>query len=147
MTSSSTMSRKTVCRAVILGLLVCSTSMAEEGKIYKYVDEKGNVVYSQVPPTAGAKDGKIATIPAYKARRGYSPSVSPYDNPATYSQDDLRYQYNEALRQRQQQMKNASEKRLAELKDECMRQRQTDCNDPAVLRYMESTQIPRPYRR
>lgn len=151
MTSSSPVSNKTIPRTVMLGLLVCvcSASMAEERKIYKYVDEKGKVVYSQVPPTTGAKDGKIDTVPvpAYKGHGGYSASVSPYDNPGIYSQDDLRYQYNQALRQRQQQIEGARKNRLAELQAECERQRQPDCNDPAALRYLESTQIPRGYRR
>ena len=151
MISSNPKSNRMIPRAVMLGLLVCvcSASMAEERKIYKYVDEKGKAVYSQVPPTTGAKDGKIGTVPApaYKGRGGNGTPYSPYDNPGAYSQEDLRYQHNQALRQRQQEFENARANRLAELQAECTRQRQPDCSDPAVLRYMESTQMPRVYRR
>lgn len=132
--------------AAALALLAGSICLAEEPKIYKYVDEKGKVIYSNVPPASGVKEQKAVPPPAYKGTGGYSPSYSPYDNPRNYSHDEQLYQYKEAARLRQKQKEEARDKRLAELQDECNRQRRPDCSDPAVLHYIESTRIPRGYR-
>jgi hypothetical protein len=131
----------------LLGLLHCGAAMAEEPKIYKHVDEKGNVVYSQTPPTTGTGVKKLNTQPAYRGQGGYSMSVSPHDDPRISSQDYRQDQNKQILQQRQQQMEDAKNKRFAELEAECNRNRGTDCGNPEVLRYIESTTIPRPYRR
>lgn len=132
--------------ALVLGVLFGSAAVAEEPKIYKFVDEKGKVIYSNVPPSAGVKEKKAVPPPAYKGTGGYDPSVSPRDNPAMYYRDDQQYRYKEVIQQQQKQIDEANRKRLAELQEECNRQRQPDCSDPAVLRYIESTRIPRGYR-
>lgn len=147
MTVRSPKTRKIIISVVLLGLLLCGAVTAEERKIYKYVDEKGNVVYSQVPPMNGASVKKLDTQPAYSGKGGYSMSVSPYDDPRAYSQDHSLDQQQKALEQRQRQMEGVRNKQLAELEAECNRNRGTDCNNPEVLRYIESTKIPRPYRR
>ncbi len=141
------MSRKMIFGAAVLGLLVCSATMAEERKVYKHVDEKGNVTYSQTPPMSGAKAKKVDVTPAYTGRGGNTRSVSPYDNPHSYSQDDRQQQHKDALQESQQRTEEARKKRLADLEAECVRNRGTDCKDPQALRYQESTQIPRGYRR
>lgn len=120
--------------------------MAEEPRIYKHVDEKGKVTYSQTPPSNGAAAKKMDATPAYRGQGGYNIG-SPYDDPRVYSQDYWQYRQNEALRQRQQQMEDARKKRLADLEAQCNRNRGTDCSNPDVLRYIESTNTPRVYRR
>jgi hypothetical protein len=141
------MLRKLTLGAAILGLVVCTAALAQERKVYKYVDEKGNVVYSQTPPLDASKARKIDATPAYSGRGGNSPSVSPYDNPRTYSGDTGQQQYRDALRERQQRQEEARKNRLTELEAECNRNRGTDCKNPDTLRYQESTQIPRRSRR
>jgi uncharacterized protein DUF4124 len=141
------MLRKLTLGAAILGLVVCTAALAQERKVYKYVDEKGNVVYSQTPPLDASKARKIDATPAYSGRGGNSPSVSPYDNARTYSGDTGQQQYRDALRERQQRQEEARKNRLTELEAECNRNRGTDCKNPDTLRYQESTQIPRRSRR
>jgi hypothetical protein len=133
--------------AVLLGSLLWTAAMAQERKIYKYVDEKGNVVYSQTPQTTGTIVKKLDAAPAYSGRGGNSPSTSPYDNPRAYSQDRSQYQYQQAQQKRQQKIEEARSKRLADLQAECNRNRGTDCNNPETLRYIDSTKIPRGYPR
>lgn len=132
----------TIPAAILVGLLLCGAAMAEERRIYKQVDEKGNVVYSQVPPAAGANVKKLDTQPAYRGQGGNVMSGSPHIDPRAASQDYRQDQYNQALQQRQKQMEEARNKRLAELEAECHRDRGTDCSNPEVLRYNESTKIP-----
>ena len=138
---------RTILGVLVLGALLCGAATAEDRKIYKYIDEKGNVVYSQSPPVSGAKAQTLDAAPAYSGRGGNDRSASPYDNPRVYSQDNLQEQRREAAEQRRQQMEDARKKRLAELEAECNRNRGTDCSNPETLRYIESTRIPRPYRR
>jgi hypothetical protein len=147
MTLRNATTKKTICGAVLLGLLLCGAATAEERKIYKHVDEKGNVVYSQLPPTSGTVVKKLDMQPAYRGRGGNIASGSPYDDPRSYSHDYIQDQNKKALQQRQGQTEAARNKRLAELEAECTRNRGTDCNNPEALRYIESTKIPRPYPR
>jgi hypothetical protein len=127
-------------------LLGFATAMAQEGRIYKHVDEKGNVVYSQTPPMSGAGASKLDTQPAYSGRGGYR--FYPYDGSSNYFDFYGQEQYMQSLQQRQQQANDARSKRLAELEAECNRDRGTDCGNPEVLRNLESNKIPgRYYRR
>lgn len=147
MTLTGPITRKTIFGAVLLGLLLCGATMAQERKIYKHVDEKGNVVYSQLPPTSGTSVKKLNIQPAYSGRGGNVAPGSPYDDPRGYSQDYRQDQNKKALLQRQQQMEDARNKRIAELEAECNSNRGTDCKNPEVLRLIESSKIPRTYRR
>jgi hypothetical protein len=147
MTLSSPTTRNVIFGAVLLGLLHCGAAMAEERKIYKHVDEKGNIVYSQLPPMNGASAEKLKTQPAYVGKGDNSVPFSRYDDPRSYSQDYRQDQIKKTLQQRQQQTEDARSKRLAELEAECNRNRGTDCNNPEVLRYIDSTKIPRSYHR
>lgn len=142
-----TVSRVTNLGLVLIGFIICTAVIAAERKAYKYVDEKGNVVYSQTPPTEGKEVQKVDISPAQSGRGGYTPPASQYDNPRTYSNESQRQQYNDALRQRQKQREEAQKKRLAELEADCNRNRGTDCKNPQALRYQESTQVPGGYRR
>jgi hypothetical protein len=131
----------------VLWALACAAAMAQGNKLYKYVDEKGNVVYSQTPPMSGAKAQKLDPRPAYSGRGGNTSSYSPYDHPGTYSGDSAQQRREEAMRKRQEQQEEARQKRLAELEAECNRNRGTDCKNPETLRYQESTRIPGGMRR
>ena len=149
MTLCSPITKKAIFGAVLLSLLHCGFAMAQERQIYKSFDEKGNTVYSQVPPMSGGTVKKLSMEPAYIGLGGYAGygiPVWPYDDLRYYYQQD---QYNSALRQRRQQADDARNKRIAELEAECNRNRGTDCSDPETLRYIESTKIPgmRLYRR
>ena len=120
--------------------LAAATAPAQERKAYKYVDEKGNVVYSQTPPPSTAKDAKQVNIaPAHRGSGG--PATSGYDDPRRYStarQDD----YASQARERDKKAEEARQKRLADLEAECNRNRGTDCKNPETLRLMESNRIP-----
>ena len=112
---------------------------AQERKAYKYVDEKGNVVYSQTPPPG--KDAKqIGIAPAHRGG-GVAPSRGQYDDPARYS-SERQDRHAEAIRERQKAVEEAKTKRLAELEAECNRNRGSDCKNPETLRLLESNRIP-----
>jgi len=135
--------RELTLAAALLGLAVCTAALAQERKVYKYVDEKGNVVYSQTPPLDASKARKIDATPAYTGRGGNTSSGSPYGSPRVYYNRGTGQQsYGDPARERQQQ-EEARKNRLAELEAECNRNRGTDCKSPETLRYLESTQIPR----
>ena len=139
--------RKTFFAVMLHGLLYCAAATAAELGIYKHVDEKGKVVYSQVPPASGAGVKKLKTQPAYVGQGGLGPPVSPYEDSRSYNRDYGQDQYHSVLQRRQQQMQDEKNKRLAELEAECNRNRGTDCSNPEVLRYIESTKIPGQSRR
>jgi len=116
--------------------------VAQTSKVYKYTDEKGNVVYSQTPPMNGAKAQKLDSKPAYSGRGGDGALYSIYDWPFIYSFDGALWQYGQAVRRQQEQQQEARQNRLADLEARCNRNRGVDCKDPETLRYMESTKIP-----
>jgi len=127
--------------------VLCVSAAAGDGRIYKHVDEKGNVVYSQTPPMDGAKARKLDSSPAYRGSGGDSSSASPYDNPGRYSRDEQLQQHRNTAQERQQRVEESRRSRQAVLEAECNRNRGTDCKNPETLRYLESTQIPRSGRR
>jgi hypothetical protein len=125
-----------VCLAV---LATSAAADAQERKAYKYVDEKGNVTYSQTPPVG--KDAKqIPIAPAYRGQGGGT-SRGPYDDPGRYSSDG-HDRYQDAMLERQKAAEEAQKKRLAELEAECNRNRGSDCKNPETLRLIESNQTP-----
>jgi hypothetical protein len=133
------MSRAWAWGFVLSGLVCVAGADAQERKAYKYVDEKGNVTYSQTPPAG--KDAKQLNIaPAHRGSGGNT-TRGPYDDPRRYS-TERQDQYGERMRERQKQMEEARQKRLAELEAECNRNRGTDCKNPETLRLIESNQIP-----
>lgn len=135
--------------AMALALVVSAGASAQERKAYKYVDEKGNVIYSQTPPPDGREAKKVDIAPAQGGRGGYATPGRDYVNPDRYSTYDRRQEIlDQRARARSEQEKRREEirqKRLAEMEAECVRNRGTDCTNPDVLRYQESQKIPRPY--
>jgi hypothetical protein len=133
--------------AALAALLVAfvTGATAAERKAYRYVDEKGNVVYSQTPPADGRDARKVDITPAQAGRYGHVVPPGPYDNPRQYSgQGD----YEARMREQQRLREEAQRKRLAELEAECNRSRGTDCKNPETLRLIEAQKIPggRQYR-
>lgn len=121
--------------------LLCAPVLAQQRSAYKYVDEQGNVVYSQTPPVEGKEARKLDISPAHRGREAYAPGV------AVPREPDYRTRAGSVSgldpHAAQQQREEAAKKRLAELQAECNRNRGTDCSNPETLRYMESTAIPR----
>lgn len=132
---------KNILRLTISIMALCAMALganahAQDRKAYRIVDAKGNVTYSQTPPVDG-KDAKPVDIsPAQRGRGGDVSGYGVYDNP--YYRGNDRYTDYSATAPRA----SAYEQRPAELKAQCERQRGTDCNDPAALRYRETTSIP-----
>ena len=113
---------------------------AQEREAYKYVDEKGNVTYSQTPPVIGKDANKIDISPANSARGGAA--HLPYSGSRSYTvYADDRHRNDAGSRERARQ--EAERRRLADLEAECMRARGADCKNPETLRYLEAQKIPR----
>ena len=127
--------------AIVFAVLVPGASAQ---KAYRYVDEKGNVTYSQVPPTAPtAKDpAKVDISPAHSSSGGAN---RPFHAQPGYSDHySARQDY---ARARQRAAEEAQQKRVAVLEAECNRSRGSDCKNPETLRYLEQQNVPRPSRR
>ena len=124
---------------LVAGIVAASTADAQEQKAYKYLDEKGNVIYSQKPPP-GKNAREISIAPAYEGSGAGTPR-GPRDDPNRYSADRQEQQQN-ALREKQRVAEEARKKRLADLEAECNRNRGIDCRNPETLRLMESNQVP-----
>jgi Tfp pilus assembly major pilin PilA len=110
---------------------------AQAQKAYKQVDEKGNVTYSQTPPTQGKEAKKVDIAPA-QAGRGVPGSTGgdSYRIERTYTYQSPQQQEYQRARE------EAEKKRKADLVAECNRNRGTDCNNPETLRLMEAQKIP-----
>jgi hypothetical protein len=121
-----------------LTMVVAPAAHAQQ--VYKHVDDKGNVVYSQTPP-AGKEADKVKVAPAY---RSSAPPVRDYDTEVIRRQQaEDRRRENERLREEQrQQQEEARRKRDAALEAECVRNRGTDCSNPETWRRMEADQRP-----
>lgn len=126
------------CRGLVACVLLALSAVghAQERKAYRHVDAAGNVTYSQTPPVVAKESKTVDISPAQRGRGGdVSGGYSVYDNPRYYS--DRSYdQYNT------NSQPSARERRFAELKAECERQRGTDCNNPRTLQYLDSTHQP-----
>ena len=115
----SCMAKSILCAVIVLGLLLGGNAGAEDRTIYKHVDEKGSVVYSQTPPMSGASVKQLSPEPAYRGRGGYyGMSASAYGDARSYMDFYRQDQYRQAAQQRQQQINNANNNRLAELEAE-----------------------------
>ena len=132
-------------RASLAALLLCTGVQAQERKAYRYTDDSGRVMYSQMPPADGREAGKVSIAPAMAGRGGYSGGPhAPWEDPRYYAAQRGQPQY--ALNTRDS---TAWQQRQAALKAECERQRNTNCSNPATLRDIDSLSIPRrgPYHR
>lgn len=122
-------------------VLLLTAADAADNKAYKYVDEKGNVTYSQVPPATGKDASKIDISPASGARSSTGAHYArPYPGTSAYSE---RPDYAAAQREQMRQREEAQQKRMRDLEAECVRARGTDCKNPDTLRYIESQNVPR----
>lgn len=125
------------CGAGLTGLLVCfGVSAAEPGpsanpsprEAYKYVDEKGRVVYSESPPS-GVASKTVDLTPANSGRPGAA-TRSRSDN-TSRSTSTRRDQSPESKQTSEDRMDAARQKELAELqaKNKCIRYGGEDCPD------------------
>lgn len=135
---------RTLVAVTLAALLLDINAQAQERKAYRHVDASGKVTYSQTPPADGKdahKVDKVDISPAQRGRGGYvdgGGSYSSYDDPRYYAGQRAYNPYaGAAVRQ------SVYEQRHAELRAECLRQRGSDCDNPATLRYLDSTHIPR----
>lgn len=123
---------------MLLAVSVSNCALSQERKAYRYVDAAGNVTYSQTPPADGKTAKPVDIAPAQRGRGGSASGYSPYDDPRYYSNP-----YANNANTSAQASQAQREQRLAAVKAECLRQRGTDCNNPATLQYLDSTSIPR----
>jgi hypothetical protein len=69
-----------------IGVLIMLCSVATRGAVYKWVDEKGNTIYSDRPQpgaTELAPTGAVQTVESFKARR--EPPAAPVSRALPYS--------------------------------------------------------------
>lgn len=128
--------RRRLAACALLALLVSAGVQAQERKAYRQVDASGKVTYSQSPPADGKESKQVDISPAQRGRGGYVGGYSAYEDPRYYAGQSARDRYPVTQRP------SAQAQRFAELKAECERQRGTDCNNPATLRYLDSTHQP-----
>lgn len=132
-------------RACLLIALALTATSAFAQKVYKHVDEKGNVTYSQTPP---AKDATTVNVPP---PRRAQPSSSYERNEEMRAQrqaeqERRRLEYERRQAEEREARQEAEKKRMDALRSECLRNRGTDCNDPAALARMEAERGPNQYR-
>lgn len=129
-------------RRLLIGCVLISgvVHAADERKAYKYVDKSGNVTYSQTPPSDGKAANQIDIAPAQRGTGGGTGAYPYYGDTPTY------YPYSSGYRPpvtAVQPVPSAQDQRITALKNECERNRGTDCSDPEALRNLESSKIPR----
>ncbi|MCC7487059.1 MAG: DUF4124 domain-containing protein [Burkholderiales bacterium] len=126
--------------AAVLGIIGSAPARAQQ--VYTYVDEKGNVVYSQTPPP-GRDAGKVKVTPPARAAVQRPPGRD-YEAEVIRRQraEDRRREMEAQRDEQRQQMEEARKKRVAELEARCIRDRGTDCRNPETLRRMEAEERP-----
>jgi len=70
--------RHTTILAVIAGVLTCVTAQA--GDVYKYVDERGNTLYTDKPMPGAERVATVAPRPPEAAARSYAAQQSSTNN-------------------------------------------------------------------
>lgn len=122
--------------AAALLAALCAVPPAAAQRIYKSVDEKGNVVYSQTPPAG--KDAQKVDVPT--TMRSTGTNVGP-DHDAQVRRraaaEERRTEHQRRMEEQRAQVEEQRKARLAQLEAECVRNRGTDCRDPETLRRME----------
>jgi hypothetical protein len=129
-----------------LALIASTPVFAAERQAYKIVDEKGNVTYSQTPPTLPKKVEKVDISPANSGGGGNT--VSNDLRQRQYNQSEYLDQRNQMMQSEQNRRQDAERQRIESLKNECNRNRGSDCDNPETLRLIEAQRIPggRAYR-
>jgi len=125
--------------------LGCGTAQGQ--KVYKHVDDKGNITYSQTPP---ANDAKTVRVPAPRNSSNH-PSNAYLNEEERRAErrarmDEQQRDYERRHQEQQEAIKEARRKHVETLRSECERNRGTDCNDPATIARMEAERGPSPYR-
>lgn len=121
-----------------ISLVASFDSTASERKAYKIVDEKGNVTYSQTPPTQAKSVQRIDISPANAGRGGNTGSRDIGSQRSSNYSD----QRNQMMYSQKQKREEAEQQRINNLKAECTRNRGADCDNPETLRLIESQKIP-----
>lgn len=129
-----------IATALSLALIVSVNVYAAERQAYKIVDEKGNVTYSQTPPTQTKKVEKVDISPANSGRGGNT--VSSDLRQRQTNQSDYIEQRNQALQLEQKRRQDAERQRVESLRSECAKSRGSDCDNPETLRLIEAQRIP-----
>lgn len=121
--------------------LVFATHATAQNKVYKIVDEKGNVSYSQSPPPAAKKVEAINVAPANSSegRNKTSPDLARQRNNQYEAYNEQRM---EAMRTQQKAREDAERARVDSLRAECTRNRGSDCDSPETLRLLEAQRQP-----
>lgn len=133
---------KVAIAVIALGL---ASGTAQAQRVYKHVDEKGNITYSQTPP---ANDAKTVRVPpprgAYPNDRSLLEEERRTERQA--AMDERRRELERRQQEQQEAMQDARRKQVEALRAECVRNRGTDCNDPSTIARMESERGPSQYR-
>lgn len=121
--------------------LVFANHATAQNKVYKIVDEKGNVSYSQSPPPAAKKVEAINVAPANSSegRNRTSPDLARQRNNQYEAYNEQRM---EAMRTQQKAREDAERARMDSLRAECNRNRGSDCDSPETLRLLEAQRQP-----
>jgi glucan-binding YG repeat protein len=107
--------RLTLSLALITTLALFFLPTAFAGKVYKWVDEEGNVQYSsQKPPSTGAQEIKVKSKPASSAR-----------NSEPESEDDKQ---EDKAKSEEENVKVSSEKEAAEIEQKNEEIRKKNCS-------------------
>lgn len=128
-------------------VLVLGCGAAHAQKVYKHVDEKGNITYSQTPPANDAKTVRVPP-PRKSSSHAYDPYLNEEERRAERRarMDERQRDYERHRQEQQEAMQEARRKQVEALRAECERNRGTDCNDPATIRRMEAERGPTQYR-
>lgn len=127
--------------ALILACCMAPQHATAQNKVYKIVDEKGNVSYSQSPPPAAKKVEAINVAPANSSegRNRISPDLARQRNNQYETYNEQRM---EAMRTQQKAREDAERARVDSLRAECTRNRGSDCDSPETLRLLEAQRQP-----
>jgi hypothetical protein len=79
--------RHTTILAVITGVLTCVTAQA--GDVYKYVDERGNTLYTDKPMPGAERVTTVAPRPPEAAARSYAAQQSATNNQLSSSNERI----------------------------------------------------------
>lgn len=133
---------KILIAAIALSL---AAGAAQAQKVYKHVDEKGNITYSQTPP---ANDATTVKVPPPRKLSSNDPYLLEEERRANRqaAMDERRREHELRQREQLEARQEARRKQVEALRAECVRNRGTDCNDPATIARMEAERGPSQYR-
>jgi len=127
----------------VLGLSLAHAQPARQA--YKHVDDQGNVTYSQTPP---AKDTQAIRLPPPQPAVAHA-SNEELRQMRRQAREEARHRredHERYARERQALLEEARKQRYESLRAECVRNRGTDCDDPATIARMQAERGPSQYR-